>query len=141
MHDIGAKHDHVAFGDRLAGVRLYPAVLEAAVELVVLAAAVDPDHRPHVVIVGEKVHVGRPDDVKRGQLFRTVPDRHHRAERAVSHLGLDGGRIRNRPVDNFFNGGTCAITRPHRGQAFGDEFVLVELVHGSPLRCGAGREA
>jgi hypothetical protein len=121
-------------------VRLYPAVLEAAVELVVLAAAVDPDDRPHVVVMGEQVHVGRPDDVERGELFRAVPDRHHRADRAVPHLGLNGGRIRNRPVDDLLDGSGCAIIRPHRRQAFGDEFVLIELVHDSPLRCGAGWE-
>ena len=66
MNDVLAQRHDVLFRQRLCSrcFDAFLAVRQASPENVVFATRVDPDDRPHAVIVRQEVHPRRPDDIQ-----------------------------------------------------------------------------
>jgi hypothetical protein len=72
----------------------------AAPEAVVLAAAVDPDHGPHAVVVRHDRHLRRPDDVEDRQIGCAMQQLDAGARR-LPDGAQQRGAIGHRPGDEF----------------------------------------
>ncbi len=132
MDNLRSESCDMLFQEGLAGVRLDAAVLEPAIELVVLPATIETDHGPHVVVVSEQIHLGWPYDVESRQLIGPVPHGHHGALAPRSNLRLYRCRVRHRSFNDVLDSPMGPLPRPHRGQALRDELILVES-HRPPL--------
>src|SRR5712692_5676670 len=92
MDDVAAQELRVPFAERLGPHGLDPATGLAGhppPEDVVLAARVDADDRPHLVIVGHDGHQWFPDDVEDGEIGRPVERLDLRApNRSTSNMSV-----------------------------------------------------
>src|ERR1044071_1027991 len=83
MDDVPAQRLGIAAPKSLCTGSFPAAALagDATPEDVVLAPSVDSDHPPHVMIVRQQRHVGRPHDVENGEVTRTIERLQHAAGR------------------------------------------------------------
>ncbi len=106
VDDIGAEHHGVLHGERARPRGFDAAALlgrETPPEDVVLPAGVDPDHRPHPMVVRHECHVRAPDDIEDGQV-RGAMDRLDSRPPRFAEPRQNGAGLRDGPRDDLPHG-------------------------------------
>src|SRR5262249_5458178 len=101
-----------------------------APEDVVLAAGIDADHRPHLMIVRHDGHPWTPDHVQDRQIVRAIELLDPGTLR-LAPAPENMGRLRNRPGNDLADRFVRAVLG-YGSAAVGDELIHVE--HGLTLR-------
>ena len=133
MNDVLAQRRDVLFRQRLCSRCFDPffAARQASPENVVFATRVDPDDRPHAVIVRQEVHPRRPDDIQDREVVCAV----QRLDLPLSWFPKsrqNGPGLRHGTRQDFADR-TLGRLLAQGGPAIGDK--LFALKHESPPLC------
>src|ERR1700694_843098 len=124
MYDVAPEGLGIFFAERLGTRGFHFATLatrHTAPEDVVLATCVNADDRPHLVVVRQQCHPGRPNNVQNGEIIRAVERLNLTTLRLTQ--SFDNRRwLRHSAGHDFTDGLVGRILRPG-GTAVGDELV------------------